>query len=223
MTGNGSVDGVFSASKTAGTPNGVRCGAGKGTAHSFHFLPKGSQRTLGKPSCHLKNRIHAQRTGNGQQEAEGRTAVLTGKGGAEGDFLYGFYTVSVGKPRDTGSKGGKAVGGGFNIPIGFRADQCGWLIRKGGANQHTMCLGFGRNRVDIPVQFFGGDANIHGLQSCLNEVFQFFYRGAENFASANGPRNHEADGAAGAFFVGQCERRKLLGAVLGSDRQAEIP
>ena len=62
----------------------------------------------------------------------------------------GKNSVALRVPRDLRAQCPQAVGSGFNIPVGIRAAQNGFVLRKGGADQQTVRLGLGGYDLNRP-------------------------------------------------------------------------
>jgi hypothetical protein len=76
-------------------------------------------------------------------------------------MIDGRNPIAVHCAPNIGTQGLKAPGGGFNIPVGFRADQGGIVVRKGGSDQVSVSLGFGRDGCQSALEPSRLNGNVH--------------------------------------------------------------
>ena len=90
-----------------------------------------------------------------------RYAVPAGQHCRRGNCPGGGHGVAPGIPGDFRPQSPEALGGGFDIPVGIRAAQVGFLPGKGGANQQPVGLGFGGDGRYRPREPGWLDGNVH--------------------------------------------------------------
>ena len=151
LAGYAAVDDIVSRLQLACTPNGIRGGTGQGTSHPLHLLPQGGQRPLRQPSSHLKSSIHAQCAHDGQQKTQCGAAFTAVEDGSFRNGGNGIYAISDVSSSDICAQCVQTVHRGFNIPVGFRADQRGLIVRKGGADQIPMGDGLGGDYLNFAL------------------------------------------------------------------------